>query len=67
MKMGRIMRVFALCTASEKDLQHKENSCAPSGGVHVRLTAPGLGKQMQQTWRQAAEKTPCNVLLEEAK
>lgn len=68
MKMSRIIRVFVLCIASEKeDLQHKENRCAPSGGVHVRLTAPGLGKQMQQTWRQAAEKTSCNVLLEEAK
>lgn len=68
MKMCGIVRVFALCTASEKeDLQHKEKRCAPSGGVHVRLTTPGLGKRMQQTWRQAAEKTSCNVLLEEAK
>jgi len=37
-----------ICIASEKeDLHHKENRCAPSGGVHVHLTTAVLCKQIQ--------------------
>lgn len=48
MKISRIICVFVICIDSEKaDLHHKENRCAPSGGVHVHLTTAGLGKEIQ--------------------